>query len=227
MIWVSDNLHNMPDAMREFVALYHKWRQLDADGDYEKALEACEQMIDPRPPGEEPAKSVEEVCREISLLKTEYWAECEAAFQAAAEQSPRSALPWIQRATALLDLGRFEEAMRSLENALLLDPDSADALWRLGHAKSEAGDGRLVDESLRSFDKALELDRRLEAAWYYKAMALSDVHRDEEALACIDELLNHLNPRNHFAWQMRGILLENLRRFREAQACYAHAAEVK
>jgi len=215
----------MPDEMRELVALYHKWRQLDAGGDYAGAVAVCEEMIHLCQAGQKPAKSGE-VCRDISLMKSQFWADCEAEFQAAVEQSPRAAQPRIDRATALMDLERFEEAMRSLENALLLDPDSADALWRLGLAKSETAKDRLIDESLRCFNKALALDRESEAAWYYKAMALSDAHRDDEAFACIEVLLDHLNPRNHFAWLMRGIILENLRRPREAQECYAHAAEV-
>jgi len=217
--------HGMPNVMRELVALYHKWRQLDAGGAYAAAVGICEEMIQLCQSGEEPAESAE-MCREISLMKLRYCTDCEAAFQAAVEQSPRTAQPWIERATALMELERFEEAMRSLENALLLDPDSADALWRLGLAKSEIAKDGHIDESLRCFNRALELDRELEAAWYYKAMALSDAHRDEEALACIEVLLDHLNPGNHFAWLMRGIILENLRRFLEAQSCYARATEI-
>ena len=215
----------MPDVFREIVELYFKWRQLDAEGNYEKAMEACEGIIQLDHTGEVYVKQAK-VCREISLMKSQFWSDCEAAFQATSEQSLRSAQPWIQRATALLDLGRFNEAMRSLENALLLEPDSAQALWRLGIAKAEMGNPQLMEEALRHFDRALELDRKLEAAWYYKAMALSDAHRDEEALACLDVLLGQLNPANPFAWQLRGLLLENLRRSHEAQDSYARAAEV-
>lgn len=214
----------MPDVMRELLALHRKWRELDANGAYANAVEVGEEMIQLCQAGGGRAESGE-VCREISAMKLQFWTDCEAEFHSAVEQSPRSAEPWIERATALIDLERFDEARLSLENALSLNPDSADALWRLGLAKSEVARDRLMDEALRCFDRALELDRNLEAAWYYKAMALSDAGRDEEALACIEALLR-LNPGNYFALQLRGILLENLRRFREARACYAYAEEV-
>src|SRR5262245_5531257 len=110
----------MPDEMREVAALYHKWRQLDAEGDYAGAVGVCEAMTE-LCQGEGHAKSAE-VCREISFMKYQFWADCESAFQAALAESPRAAQPWIQRATVLIDLGRFNEAMRSLETALLLEP---------------------------------------------------------------------------------------------------------
>ena len=214
----------MPDAMRELVALHRKWRELDANGAYANAVEVGEEMIQLCPAGGARAESGE-VCREISAMKLQFWTDCEAAFQAGVEQCPRTELPWIERATALIDLERFEEAILSLKNALSMNPDSADALWRLGLAKSEAARDGLMDEALRCFDRALELNRDLEPAWYYKAMALSDAGRNEEALACIEALLR-FTPGNYFALQLRGILLENLRRFPEARACYAYAQEL-
>jgi tetratricopeptide (TPR) repeat protein len=220
----TDRFHGMPDVMRELLALCRKWRELDANGAYANAVEVGEEMIQLGQSSGAPVESGE-VWRDISAMKLQFWTDCEAAFQSAVEQSPRSAEPWIDRATALIDLDRFEEARLSLENAVILEPDSADALWRLGLAKAEVAKERQIDEALHCFNRALELDRNLEAAWYYKAMALSDAGRDEEAMASIEALLR-LNPGNTFALQLRGILLENLRRFREAQASYALAAQV-
>jgi tetratricopeptide (TPR) repeat protein len=221
----AGSFQTMPDARREHVALYQKWRHLDAEGDYANAIGIAGEMIHLGQAGGKPDKSGE-ACRDISLMKFQFWMDCEAAFQAAVQQSPRTEEPWIQRATALMELDRFEEAILSLENALSINPKSVDALWRLGLAKSEVARDRPIEESLHCFDRALELDQNLEIAWYYKAMVLSDAHRDEEALSCIEALLEELNPGNPFAWQLRGIILENLRRSREAQACYAQAANV-
>lgn len=214
----------MADAMREVVALYWRCRELNAKGAYASAIQLGEEVIQMCRANGLPSRQGE-VWRDTWLMNLQFWTDCETKFQAAVAESPRSEAPWILRATALIELDRFEEAILSLENALSLNPESADALWRLGLAKSELAKDGQVDEALGCFNKALELDRNLEAAWYYRAMALSDAGRDEEALASIETLLR-LNPGNHFALQLRGILLENLRRFREAQASYALAAQV-
>lgn len=51
-------------------------------------------------------------------------------------------------------LGRYEESISAFEDALGIDPSSADAFCKLGIAYKKLG---LVDQAARSFRKSLQL----------------------------------------------------------------------
>ena len=56
--------------------------------------------------------------------------------------------------TAYQKLGRYEESISALEEALGIDPDSAEAFCKLGIAYKRLG---MTDQAARAFRKSLRL----------------------------------------------------------------------
>ena len=86
-----------------------------------------------------------------------------------------------RRGVALMNLERSEEAIKSFDQALEMDPNELVA-W-LGKGHSLAATNRF-DEAIFCYDKAIELNPNLAAAWYGKGKALQKMGRDVEAQTC-------------------------------------------
>ena len=78
---------------------------------------------------------------------------------------------WYNKGDILNRLGRNDEAIRSFDKALELNPRNALAWYKRGGL---SGLGR-HDEAVRSFDKALELDPTNAAAWHDNGLSLDRV----------------------------------------------------
>ena len=86
-----------------------------------------------------------------------------------------------RRGVALANLDRSEEALKSFDRALEMEPNDL-AAW-VGKGNLMAASDRF-DEALFCFDKAIELNPNIGAAWQGKANALQKMGRDAEARAC-------------------------------------------
>jgi Tfp pilus assembly protein PilF len=75
------------------------------------------------------------------------------------------------------------------------------------------------DEAIQNYDKALEINRKMEEAWDNKGVALSRLGRFEEAVACYDKALE-LNPKNKSALRHKGNDFHNMGRFDDAIVQY-------
>lgn len=89
-----------------------------------------------------------------------------------------------RRGAALANLGRSEEALKSLNRALEMDPNDAAAWISKGNVFIPMGQ---LDEALFCFDKAIELNPNLAAAWQGKGKALQKMGRDAEARNCFQQ----------------------------------------
>lgn len=69
---------------------------------------------------------------------------------------PKSALIRFNRAVALEDVGRLEDAVGSYELSLKLDPSLADAHFNIARLKERLGDSR---SALRHFNAYRKLQR--------------------------------------------------------------------
>jgi tetratricopeptide (TPR) repeat protein len=89
---------------------------------------------------------------------------------------------------ALFKLGRYQEALESLEAALKIDDDLHDALYFRAMTQEKLG---LFDKALLSINRILRLDtKRIDArAWLVKASVLNQLKRVDEALAALDALI--------------------------------------
>jgi tetratricopeptide (TPR) repeat protein/tRNA A-37 threonylcarbamoyl transferase component Bud32 len=81
------------------------------------------------------------------------------------------------------------------------------------------------EESIRCFDKALEINPTDHQTWSNKGVSLNSLGRSEEAVRCCDKALE-IDPTNHKAWNNKGLSLRKLGRFEESIRCYDKALEI-
>jgi Tfp pilus assembly protein PilF len=124
------------------------------------------------------------------------------------------------RGGALIELGRHEEALRTLNQALALSPKNKVALARRGNALFELG---RYAESLASYDAALAIDPHFPGAHNNRGYALLALSRLDEALASYQAALEH-KPQSLEALNNIGNVLAALDHYDEAERFYDRAA---
>lgn len=80
-------------------------------------------------------------------------------------------------------------------------------------------------ESFELFERAIALDTQNHAAWLWRAMALTDMGRFNEALSSYDHALE-IEPDNARVWNSKGALLTELGRAEAALVCLNRAIEI-
>ena len=223
----------MSDADKTAAELYRTWLKLNAAGQHEEARQAADRMLALQGTCPAARRSAEAI-RQTSELSVRRLHEAEARFQQALAEDPKSAQAWVEHGGELLDLGLEEAAMQSFQQALELDPQSAAAWCGLGVIKAElvfkheaAEREEKAGLAMTCFDRALALNPRSETAWFYKGLALSDLGRSEEALACLNHILEHLNPEHPWAWYAKGLELAAIpRTASESMTCFVKGLQL-
>ena len=80
-------------------------------------------------------------------------------------------------------------------------------------------------EAFEVFEQALKSDEGNHSAWLWRAMALTDLGRFDDALASYDHALQ-VEPDNARVWNSKGALLTELGRAEAALACLDRALEI-
>ncbi len=137
----------------------------------------------------------------------------------AARPVPTLALAHGKRGTKLLALGRPEEALASLEQALALAPGDAVTNYNRGNVLIALG---RRSEAIAAFEQAARSNPRLVPAWYNLGTTLMELRRHEEAVASFDRVLA-LDPAMAAAHNNRGAALLVLGRPAEAVAALERA----
>lgn len=123
---------------------------------------------------------------------------------------------WENRGIALQQLGRYDEALASLDQSVRNQPDSSKAWTSRGRILI---DWKRYVEAVASFQKAIEIDPVYTDAWSYKGKAFHDLERYEDALLSCEKLLE-IQPGNSRALANHGLILGKLARHEEAiQSC--------
>lgn len=85
------------------------------------------------------------------------------------EQLPHSALLWYAKAITLLDWGKDEDVIASLDRSVALDPTGADAWTLSGEIEGRVGE---YDKALRAFQTALKSGAGSETAVKYAELLI-------------------------------------------------------
>ncbi len=93
---------------------------------------------------------------------------------------------WNNRGTALGNLGRYEEAIASYDEALKIKPDNDEAWNNRGIALFNLG---RLEEAIASYDEALKFKPDDHEAWDNRGMALLKLGRYDEAILSCDKCL--------------------------------------
>jgi len=126
-------------------------------------------------------------------------------------------------AAAVAMQGKYEQALKQVEDALRRKPDLAEAWYNKGMALMMLA---RYEESLSCFDEALLHRPDLAEAWYNKGVALEYLSQHDEALHCFDEALDR-DPEDAESWQGKGVALLMLARYRESLASFEEALRYK
>ena len=124
----------------------------------------------------------------------------------------------VNRASALIGLKRYEDALADSDAAIAGDKNSAEA-WH-NRASALAGLRRFAD-AIQAFDKALTLRPGSAAGWINRGNVFMSLTRYDEAIADFERALS-LDARNAEAMFGRANTLFHLKRMTEAhEACEA------
>jgi len=145
------------------------------------------------------------------------------AYREILEQAPNHFDALHLLGVAEFQAGRHENAVRSISEALKVNPGIAVAHSNLGNAL--LGLGRPA-EALASYDRALAIESGNAETLTNRGSALQALKRGEEALASHDRALG-LDPRNAEAQNNRGSALLDLDRAQDALESFERALAVR
>ena len=133
---------------------------------------------------------------------------------------------WL-KGTALLNLGRNQDAVAPLEAAATLDSERVEYVRTLGHAAESVN---RQDLALRSYRRAVWLEPDDAESWFQVAAGEARVGRFGAADTALTESMA-LNPLRPGATFLHGLILENLGRSSQAMDLYrqhltAHPGDV-
>jgi tetratricopeptide (TPR) repeat protein len=216
-------------------------------GDYERALEATEELVAIR------GLKQDMVAQASCLVRLGRLERAGAVCDQLVGSNPEDASLWRLRASILNGLGRYEEALSSCQESLELDPVSgetwnfeASILLHLGRSEealhcSEAAlklnendavalitagtalaDLNLFDLSSKAFLLAVELQPQNTTARLHLCAALIELNRWDEALEQAQHALE-MTPNEPEPWVLQGSVLAGMGRKMEALAAFSKA----
>jgi serine/threonine protein kinase len=116
----------------------------------------------------------------------------------------------------------YQEALKSFEQAIYLNPYSIDARIHAGVMLEEL---KRYEEALSTFEKVIQLDGYSAFAWLAKANILFNLNRYNDAIFAFDEVIQ-LDAKSLIAYSNKGVALFSLERFEEALNAYEHATQL-
>lgn len=154
-----------------------------------------------------------------TVARNRVWQSERSLWRDAVEKAPGNARAWMNVGHDEVARGKYTEARASFLRALELSPCYADVHMNLSVLETRLGDSVA---SLAWADEAARCEPGLASGHYYRALALEQVGRSEDALAEYRET-TRLDPRHTKAWFALGRLLETQTDWAGAVAAYDRA----
>jgi len=139
------------------------------------------------------------------------------------EMNPNFAEAWSNKAVALKELERYDEAIAHYDKALSLKPDYVEAWTNKALTLHEL---KRYDEAIDHYDKALSFKPDHAEGWCNKGVVLQELKHYDEAITCQDKALS-LNPKYADGWCNKGVVLQELKRYDEAISHYDRALSLR
>jgi tetratricopeptide (TPR) repeat protein len=155
-------------------------------------------------------------------LHTSHWKNSETLWRNALACTSDNNIAHNNLGTALLEMGRLDEAAIHFQKALELQPQYAEARNNLGNVFFQKG---RLDEAVADYQKALEIDPKLALARYNLGVAFLQNGRVSEAAGHFQGALQ-IEPDFAKAHYNLGIALVQLGRVNEALIHYEKALEI-
>lgn len=129
---------------------------------------------------------------------------------------------YLEKGDKLLEQGKYDEALKSYNKAIEINPKNDWAWYSKGSALSKLK--RFV-EAVESFNKAIEINPESDFYRITLGDTLEDLERYKEALRSYDKAIE-LNPKGDWAWSSKGDVLQKLGNYSEAIESYNRAIEI-
>jgi len=148
------------------------------------------------------------------------------AFDTAIELNPQQAGTLAVKANALMNLGRYNESLKILDEAIEIasrDSEKAQIWFEKAHLFAEQGN---YNETAKALEEATELSPDDKNLWLNGGVLLSAVlDRNDEALGYYERALQ-IDPADGYAWYAKGEALKAMGRTSDADAAFAKAEEL-
>ena len=120
-------------------------------------------------------------------------------------------------------LKNAEEALRSFDRAIDLEPDDALAWINRG---TVLGELKKYEDSLGALDKAIDLEPDNTLAWIIKGEILGEFKKYEEALEIIKKAIE-IEPDNTLSWIVKGNILTEFNKYEEALRTFDKVIDIE
>ena len=125
--------------------------------------------------------------------------------------------------TTLLQLKKYDEAIKHLDISIKLNSSFAESFGNKGIAHAEK---RQYQEAISNYDKAINLKKNFFDAYLNKGIALKNIHKYNDALKYYDFCIK-VNPRNPKIYCNLGNLFLKQKNFKEALKSYDKAISLQ
>lgn len=106
-------------------------------------------------------------------------------FDRALEINPSLAHVWNERGLCLKDMGKYEDAAKSFEQALALTPRDEEYLFDYGEVLEVMGvltrERKFLENAIRTFTAVTEINPDNASAWNHLGVCIKETGRDEES----------------------------------------------
>jgi tetratricopeptide (TPR) repeat protein len=117
---------------------------------------------------------------------------------------------------------KLEEAIRSFDLALRIDPAYVDAWIKKGYCHFHLDD---YAQAVASYDKALQIDVNNAEAWNMKGLAYYKMKNYEKAIECCEKAID-INPNEGMAWYNKACYLSLTGKIDDALDALKRAIEI-
>ncbi len=117
---------------------------------------------------------------------------------------------------------KLEEAIRSFDLALRIDPHYVDAWIKKGYCHFHLDD---YSQATMCYDKAIAIDVNNAEAWNLKALAYYRMKNHEKAIECADKAID-INPNDGMAWYNKACYLSLMHKVDDSLDALKRAIEI-
>lgn len=143
--------------------------------------------------------------------------------QRGADTEDRSFGYWLRYGTEQEKKGRHDNAKEAFKKAVMLDPGSAEAHYRLGRAYRNLGN---VKYAIRAFEEAVRIAPGMEEAYYSLATLYQELGSEKQALGAYQNVVR-IDPHNAAAYYNLGQIYLSMHLKKEAKEAFLNAVKNK
>ena len=209
-------------ALKEdlYLAWFAKGFTLGFDGQYDRALEACERAVELNVvPNEVKYESYR--CQAGALQQLNRPEEALTALNRALEVNSSNPADTMLKGELNFALGNYDLALESLNTAVTMT-DSALLYNNRALVQLELGE---FEEALADVEQAIAVDANFAPAYRNQGLIFEMMERNEESLVAYDRALE-LNPNDYNTWTNKGFALYKLQQIDEAKQAFEKALEI-